>query len=186
MYQWVYVKDTCSRNTVFSPKKTHLPLHPQHTQRDSCTACNFLAKSHLTLHLIITLLRSRLLRRHPPLLPVMPNVQVLMMWLDSKKIYRSHLSQPEKSGDSFTPFRRGSCGLLQFSWIGPRPLQLGAAQCSITLASAQLMNTYLAETLELPLSYMTSCPCSVLTVTPLCISPRQDKQGCLANKKMNK
>lgn len=114
-------------------------------------------------------------------------MQVLMRRLDSKKIDRSCRSQPEKSGDSFTAFWGGSCGLLQFSRTGPRPLQLGAAQRSITLASTQLINAYFFG-----IDFGVACelcdkmPCSVLTVTPPCVSPRQDKQGCLANKKKTK
>lgn len=39
-------------------------------------------------------------------LPVMPNVWTLIIHLNSKKINRHHLSQPEKTSDSFTVFRR--------------------------------------------------------------------------------
>lgn len=90
-----------------------------------------------------------------------------MRRLDSKKIDRSCLSQPEKSGDSFTPFLRGSCGLLQFSRTGPGPLQLGAAQHSITLASTQLIHAYFfGIDFRVAFELCDKLPCSILSVTP--------------------
>lgn len=113
-------------------------------------------------------------------------MQVLMRRLDSKKIDRSCRSQPEKSGDSFTAFWRGSCGLLQFSRTGPRPLQLGAAQRSITLASTQLINAYFFG-----IDFGVACelcdklPCSVLTVTP-CAYPQGRINKVASQLKKNK
>lgn len=67
-------------------------------------------------------------------LPVMPNVWTLIAHLNSKKINRHHLSQPEKSSESFTVFSQGSCPATRFSCTSLRASHSPhAAQRLITL-----------------------------------------------------
>lgn len=73
-----------------------------------------LARPFLQSHILPQIL-SRPCRRPGPIkkmfthLPVAPSVWTLITHLNSKKINRHHLSQPEKSSESFAVFSQGSC-----------------------------------------------------------------------------
>lgn len=158
-----------------SLRKTHLPLYPQHTQGTHALPVTFFAKSHLALPTsyhhpaeVQTLSRNR----SPLSFPLCPARKCWWRDLVQSTSNRSYLSQPEKSGDSFTPFLRGSCGPLQFSWIGPRPQELVQLSTpSPRLPPSWGMLSSLAQTLELLLCYMTRWPCSV-PPWPHCAYPR--------------
>lgn len=121
-------------------------------------------ESHLTPNLITTLQKAGTIKKMFTHFPVMPNVWTPITHLNSKKISRSHLSQPEKSSDSFAAFSQSSCwaalvlrdqppGLLQ-------PECSSGLICTADLVSADFL-------LHRHLSCSASCPCFVLTVTPL-------------------
>lgn len=116
---------------------------PEHTLGHSLTS-TFLP-SHTLPHILSQRCRrpGTIKKMFTHLLPVMPNVWTLITHLNSKKINRSHLSQPEKSSDSFTAFSQGFCwATLVLLCQPPGLLQCspGAARCLITLCSGDQMS----------------------------------------------
>lgn len=133
---------------------------------------------------ILTRILSRCCRRpgtikkiFTHLLPVRPHVWTLIADLNSKKINRSHLSQPEKCSDSFTPFHRAPTRL---PWFPGTSIQVS---CSTGPDHSLLQGPHEPWLPGVrPLSCSASCPCSVLLTTPLLLSPGQVEQGCLGKK----
>lgn len=107
-------KHSCLSPWVSSQLRTrwHVPLRSQGTWGHMPHA---LTRAFLQSHILPQILSqccrpSGSIKKMCTHLPVMPNMWTLITHLNSKKINRSHLSQPEKSSDSFTPFSQGFCG----------------------------------------------------------------------------
>lgn len=97
--------------------------------------------------------------------------------LNSKKINVSHLSQPEKPGDSFAPSRRVPAGLPWFSGTSLSGLLQPAcsSEPDRTLLGSHARPLVMARALKL----LSSSPCFLLSGAPLAYVPEAAKQSYL-------